>query len=190
VRRFRQRSADQMATMFGLDGHSSRGQYVVAQVGTVDLAGWGVGVSGRFSRYLTGQVEYARVSSNWQTSRWVRDIRLAAPSVLRDDLERLHDFTATLDADLAKTASHVSVVYRASTAFSSGDGARAPLPGSRFDLQVRQTLPYHPTRGSRLELLFAVRNLFRDVRGQTSLYDELLTVGPPLRLMGGIQVRF
>ena len=102
----------------------------------------------------------------------------------------MQDFTATLDADLSGTATHVSVVYRASSAFASNDGAGAPLAGSRFDLQVRQALPYQPTRTSRLELLFAVRNLFRDVRGETSWYDELLTVGPPVRLMAGIQVRF
>ncbi len=190
VRRFWQRSADQMATMFGVEGQTSHGQYVVAQVGSVDLAGWGVGVSGRFSRYLIGRVEYARVSSDWRASRWVQEISLAAPSVLRGDREQLHDLTASLDANLSKTSTHVGLVYRASTAFSPEDGARAPVPGSRFDLQVRQALPYRPTPSSRLELLFAVRNLFRDVRSQTSWYDELLTVGPPLRLMGGIQVRF
>jgi hypothetical protein len=41
-----------------------------------------------------------------------------------------------------------------------------------------------------VELLLAVRNLFRDVRDATSLYDELLTVTPPLRLVGGIQIKF
>ena len=31
---------------------------------------------------------------------------------------------------------------------------------------------------------------FRDVRNGASFYDELLTVRPPTRFMGGIQVRF
>jgi hypothetical protein len=57
-------------------------------------------------------------------------------------------------------------------------------------VQIRQALPYQPTRGGRLELIFSIRNLFRDLRGEASFYDELLTVKPPLRVMGGIQVRF
>jgi hypothetical protein len=102
----------------------------------------------------------------------------------------MQDLTASIDADVPWSSTHVNVVYRASTAFSRTDGTAAPAMGSRFDLQIRQTLPYRLSRGSRLDLLFAVRNLFRDVRGDASWYDELLTVGPPLRLMGGVQVRF
>jgi len=190
ARRFRQRAADQITTLFGVPDRSGRGQYFVAHVGEVDLVGWGVGVGGRFSRYLSGEVEYARVIADWQSGRRGRDIRRAAPSTLRPDLERMHDLTATLEADVAASATHVSLVYRGSTAFSRHVADRTPLPGSRFDLQIRQALPYQPTRGSRLELLFSIRSLFRDVRGDASWYDELLTAGPPLRLMGGVQVRF
>ena len=171
-------------------GSSEVGQYFVAHVGTVDLVGWGLGFQGRLSKYLSGAFEYSRVTAEWQAGRRVREIRRAAPSVLRPDLEGSHDLTATLEADLVRTATHVSLVYRGSTAFSRESTDVVPLPGSRFDLQIRQALPYQPTRGSRLELLFSVRNLFRDVRGDASWYDELLTAGPPLRLMAGIQVRF
>jgi hypothetical protein len=81
-------------------------------------------------------------------------------------------------------------VYRASNAFSTGSSAGMPLPGSRFDLHVRQALPYRPLQSSSLELVFAIRNLFHDGRADASWYDELLTVGPPVRLMGGIRLRF
>ena len=190
LRRFRQRASDQIATLFGAPGTSPAGQYFVAHVGTVDLVGWGLGFEGRLSKYVSGAVEYSRVTAEWQAGRRTREIRRAAPSVLRPDLEASHDVTATLEADLVRTATHVSLVYRGSTAFSQEITDAAPVPGSRFDLQVRQALPYQPTRGSRLELLFSIRNLFRDVRGDASWYDELLTAGSPLRLMGGIQVRF
>jgi hypothetical protein len=190
VRRFRQRASDQIATLFGPPDTSTPGQYFIAHVGTVHLAGWGVGFQGRLSKYVSGAFEYSRVTAEWQAGRRVREIRRAAPSVLRSDLEESHDLTATLEADLVRTATHVSLVYRGSTAFSRETIDATPTPGSRFDLQVRQALPYQPTRGSRLELLFSIRNLFRDVRGDASWYDELLTAGPPLRLMGGIQVRF
>ena len=66
------------------------------------------------------------------------------------------------------------------------------LPGfdGRFDVEVHQALPYQPIRGGKLEVLFAVRNLFYDAHDTRSLYDELLTVKPPMRLVGGIQIRF
>jgi hypothetical protein len=39
-------------------------------------------------------------------------------------------------------------------------------------------------------MLVAVRNLFRESFSETSVYDELLVVRPPKRLVGGITVRF
>jgi len=147
-------------------------------------------VNGQFGEHVHGRVEYAQVESNWQTSNWVRGIRRVAPSAVRADSERVQDVTTSLDADVPRSLTHVSVVYRLNTAFSRGDGTDGPVATGRFDLQVRQGLPYQPTRGSRLELIFSVRNLFRDLRGESSFYDELLTVRPPLRVMGGIQVRF
>jgi hypothetical protein len=190
LRRFHQRSDNQLSTLFDLSGQLSRGQYFVAPVGAVSLDGWGLGVSGQLSPYLHGEVEYVRAVADWDSARRTRDIRRLAPSVLRGGRESLEGLTATLEAELNETATHVRVVYRASSAYSTSDGTPVPLPDGRFDVQVRQALPYQPVRGSRLELVFAVRNLFRDLRGEASWYDELLTVGPPLRLMGGIQVRF
>jgi hypothetical protein len=190
VRRFWERSTDQMATIFGASGTTTKGQYAVAPVGSVDLAGWGIGVSGQFSPHLRGQIEYARVTADWQTARWVDLLRAVAPSMLRGDTEHTQDLTATLDADVPRTSTRVSVIYRASNAFSASRAGAVPLPGSRFDLQVHQELPYRPTRNGRLELIFGVRNLFRDARSEASWYDELLAVGAPVRLNGGIQLRF
>jgi hypothetical protein len=59
-----------------------------------------------------------------------------------------------------------------------------------FAVEVRQALPYQPLRDGRLDLVVGVRNLFRDLDAVTSVYDELLTVAPPLRFVGGFQVRF
>jgi len=33
-------------------------------------------------------------------------------------------------------------------------------------------------------------NLFRDMTGERSIYDELLVVRPPKRVVGGVRVRF
>jgi hypothetical protein len=97
--------------------------------------------------------------------------------------------TATLDASMNRDRTRVSVVYRTNTAFSQADGLH-PSFGGRFDVQLHQALPYRPLPDSQLELMFAVRTLFRDPQAGSSRYDELLTVSPPLRLIGGIQVRF
>ena len=45
-------------------------------------------------------------------------------------------------------------------------------------------------KGGKLEVVFALQSLFRDYRDPGSMYDELLTLAPPIRLMSGVQVRF
>jgi len=189
VRRFWEQSVGQMATLFTVARQASRGQYSVAQAGNVDLFGWGMGIGGQFSEHLSGRIEYSRVTSQWDTARRTRGLRTAAPSTLRPEREHVQDVTATLDASVPTLGTRMSLVYRTTNAFSTTD-ASIPLPGSRFDLQVRQPLPYKPTSNSHVDVLFSIRNLFRDARGEAGWYDELLTVGPPIRMMGGIQVRF
>ena len=189
VRRFWEESVGQMATLFTVAGQAGRGQYSVAQAGNVDLFGWSMGIGGQFSEHVSGRIEYSRVTSTWETARRTRALRVAAPSTLRPEREHVQDVTATLDANLPTVGTRLSLVFRTSNSFSTTN-ASIPLPGSRFDLQVRQPLPYKPISNSRVELLFSIRNLFRDVRGEAGWYDELLTVGPPIRMMGGIQVRF
>jgi hypothetical protein len=92
---------------------------------------------------------------------------------------------ASLDAAFNNSKTRMQVVYRYSSAFSSDEGGRVPVPGSRFDVQMHQALPYHPAGNGRVELIFAVRTLFRDAHSGASFYDELLTVRPPTRFMGG-----
>ena len=63
-------------------------------------------------------------------------------------------------------------------------------PGARFDVQVNQALPFLNFTGAQWEMLVAVRNLFRDDLLDASVYDELLVVRPPKRVVGGVTVRF
>ena len=44
--------------------------------------------------------------------------------------------------------------------------------------------------GTKWEVLVGVRNLFRDPNDPASVYDELLVVRPPKRVVGGFLVRF
>jgi hypothetical protein len=189
VRGFGEKTADQIATLFSAALPESGGHYRVARAGSVSVSGWAAGVSGQWFGALTGTVEYSRLGANWTGLGRTRGLRRTAPSVVRDSFEWLDDVTATLDARMNRDRTRVSVVYRTNSAFSQPGG---PLPafGGRFDVQLHQALPYRPLPDSQLELMFAMRTLFRDPQAGSSRYDELLTVSPPLRLIGGIQVRF
>ena len=47
-----------------------------------------------------------------------------------------------------------------------------------------------PLRNTRWEVLVGVRNLFRDQTDPASVYDELLVIRPPKRVIGGVLVKF
>jgi hypothetical protein len=188
LRAFAQETSNQIATLFETGGDMF-GTYRVARVGTVGVTGWAVGFSGQAAGAVTGHLEYSRLAADWNRYGRTRGLRRLAPFVIRDDLEWLNDLTATLDASFSDSRTRVRLVYRTNSAFSDDDHAR-PAPGSRFDIQLHQALPYRPLPNSRLELMFAVRTLFRDSQSGSSRYDELLTVAPPLRLMCGVQMRF
>ncbi len=190
ARRFRQTTAGQVATIFGLGATSDQGHYFVATPGSVELDGWGVGVRQQWRDRIQAGVSYSMILANWDPHRQARAIRHVAPSAVRFGHERLHDLPATFDADIPETMTRVTVAVRANSAFARSDAGALPILDGRFDVEVHQALPYQPIQGGRLELLFAVRTLSRDSRNPGSIYDEVLTVAPPLRLVGGFQVRF
>ena len=63
------------------------------------------------------------------------------------------------------------------------------MTDARFGIQVNQALPV-AFAGTKWEVLVGLRNLFRDPTDPASVYDELLVVRPPKRLVGGFLVRF
>ena len=70
-----------------------------------------------------------------------------------------------------------------------GLGATTTMTDARFGIQVNQALPV-AFAGTKWEVLVGLRNLFRDPADPASVYDELLVVRPPKRLVGGFLVRF
>jgi len=113
-----------------------------------------------------------------------------ASSVLRND-ERIHDVTASLESIVAPTSTRVLVIYKVNTAFSASRIAEAVSnPGVRFDVQVNQALPFMNFTSAQWEMLVAVSNLFKEELYENSVYDELLVVRPPKRVLGGVTVRF
>ena len=60
----------------------------------------------------------------------------------------------------------------------------------RFDVQVRQSLPFMDFSTAKWEMLIGVRNFFRETAPDQSVYDELLVIHPPKRVVGGLTLKF
>jgi hypothetical protein len=192
VRRFYQSVDDQFVTLFGLQHQSPRselGHYYVATAGGFDADGWGIRFESPLAQRVRGSVDYTLTRARWSTSADADAIEAWVPSARRE-VEDFHDITTAVETEIPETATRVFVLYRVNTAYARPDGemTRPGLDG-RFDVQVKQALPFLPF-GSQWEVLVGLRNMFREPLDVSSVYDELLVVRPPKRLVGGVQVKF
>ncbi len=193
VRAFRQRVDDQVVTLFGVAETQARegvGHYHVGSAGNFDAHGWGVSVSRTVSQGVRAAVDYTQLESTWQgRSPDAQVLEVFAGSVLRSN-ERIHDLTASVESVVAPTSTRVFVIYKMSTAFAAADAGSLPTTAARFNVQVNQALPFLNFSSANWEMLVAVSNLFREESMDASVYDELLVVRPPKRVLGGVTVRF
>jgi hypothetical protein len=186
MRVFRQRVDDQIVTLFGVrETRAALGHYYVGTAGDVDLHGWSVSVSRTLREGVRASIDYTQTSARWSGSWDEPAISRVAPLAVRDD-EHVHDVTASFEAVVAPTSTRVFALYKVSDGFASPDSAATP----RFDFQVSQALPFLNSTNTQWEMLVAVRTLFREDPLDSSIYDELLVVHPPKRLVGGLTVRF
>ena len=195
VRVFRQEIDNQIATLFGVSlpntSGATLGHYYVGNSGSADATGWGVGLSRTVDR-LRASVDYTQVDAEWMRSSPppVR-IALVAPSVVRQQFERLHDITTAIEGEVPGVDTRVFVVYKINSGFAGSRSATLkPQFGGRFDVQVNQALPFLNFASGQWEMLVAVRNLFREELVDGSVYDELQVVRPPKHFVGGVSVRF
>jgi len=192
VRRFYQDVDDQLVTLFGLNvpqGPRSVGHYYVASAGAVDAEGWAVRLGTVSTGRVRGSFEYSRTTAHWSSRGDVAALNLWAPAALRDRSDELHDVTTSIETDIPETATRVFVLYKVNTGFTRGPSDPGAGLDARFDLQVNQALPLS-VAGTKWEVLVGLRNLFRDPAEAGSVYDELLVVRPPTRVVGGVLVRF
>lgn len=194
VRAFHQRVDDQLVTLFGValpgTAAANLGHYYVATGGDLRVRGWGVSVGREMADGLRASIDYTQADSAWvRRSPDAGTLALVGASVLRDGEERIHDLTTSIESVLPVTDTRVFVVYKVNTGFAA---AAAPVPqaAARFDVQLNQSLPFLNFTSAQWEMLVAVRNLFRDELLEASIYDELLVVRPPKRIVGGVTVRF
>src|SRR5688572_22079685 len=195
MRVFDQRINDQTVTVFGFrrDTPSSLGHYYVGAAGDATVRGVGFTLTHALSSNIRGSVDYSVATADWTggltapvefavLSRWV-------PSAVRSR-ERLHDVTTSLETEIPYSATRLVVLYKLNDAFAAAENVDPPGFGARFDVRVTQALPFMKFRTSQWEMLVGVRNLFHESLENASVYDELLVVRPPKRLIGGLTVKF
>ena len=195
LRAFRQHVADQLVTLFGIErpgAATAVGHYFLSNSGDADASGLSAGVRDAFARGVHGSVEYSTTRAHLAPAGDVAYMLLVAPSAVRAERERIHDVATAIDAVVPETSTRVIVLYRVSNAFAhAGVGnSQAPALDSRFDVQVRQSLPFMDFSSAKWEMLVAVRNFFRETAADQSIYDELLVVRPPKRIVGGLTLKF
>ena len=196
IRAFRQHVSDQIVTLFGINlagAPSSVGNYFLTNLGDIDASGLSAGVRTAFANRVHGSVEYSmtRASLNGLDADNLAYLLVFAPSAVRASTERIHDVATSIETDVPETSTRVVVLYRVSSAFAHGPASRtSPSLDTRFDVQVRQSLPFLDFSTAKWEMLVAVRNFFRETAPDQSVYDELLVVRPPKRVVGGLTLKF
>ena len=196
VRTFRQQVDDQLVTLFGLSlptvARSNIGHYYVANTGDVEARGWGISVSRTVADGVHASIDYTQTDAQWlRPFAGSATLALVTPSVMRRQFEQLHDLTTSVDSEVPRLDTHVFVIYKLNSGFARADAATLrPQLGSRFDVEVRQALPFLNFSSAQWQMIFAVRNLFQEDLLETSVYDELQVVRPPKHVVGGVTVRF
>ena len=192
VRRFYQDVTDQMATLFGIDGVGSAptGHYSLARAGGVTSRGWILTVKRHLGKRFRGSVDYAMADAFWAQASADTELGVAVPGAIRPPTEWFHDFSATVEAHIAETSTHVYVRCRVSGGFVPTESNETDGMEPRFDIRVRQALPFSPLDTARWEMLVAVRSLFFGPQSAASMFDELLVARPPKQVVGGLVVHF
>jgi len=193
-RAFKEQVDDQVVTIFGLsvaDASGGVGHYQVGSAGDFRAHGWGVTFSRTMGENTRASVDYTQAQSRWIDRSADSDLlEILAPSLVRTG-ERIHDVTASLQSVVTPTATRLLVVYKLNTAYAAPKyGDVTPNAGVRFDVQVNQALPFMNFTSAQWEMLVAVSNLFKEALYENSVYDELMVVRPPKRVVGGVTVRF
>ena len=195
VRAFRQHVNDQLVTVFGAEvpGQPTAkvGHYLVGNTGDIDAGGFSAEFRAVIASRVHGSVEYS-VARAEILQAGDNYLMLLAPVAARTGRSTVQDVTARIDAQVPETATRVMVLYRLSNGFADAGvrpEGRSGVEG-RFDVQVRQSLPFMNFSNARWEMLLAVRNFFRDASCDQSLFDELYVVRPPKRVVGGVTLHF
>jgi hypothetical protein len=197
VRAFQQKVNDQLVTVFGADvpGQPTAkvGHYLVGNTGDIDVNGFSAEFRAVIASRVHGSVQYSVARAEILRTAASDYLMLLAPVATRQGSNTIQDMTARVETEVPETSTRVILLYRLSNGFAqpaNRSGASQPALDGRFDVQVRQSLPFMNFSNARWEMLLAVRNFFRDASCDQSMYDELLVVRPPKRVVGGVTLHF
>ena len=196
LRGFGQRVNDQLIEMFGVDlaggPETPLGHYFVGTAGDIDARGWGVGMTQQVPGYLRSTIEYTVATAYWMPSPDAAMFSRALRSSATLSSENIYDLQTTVEATIPQTATKIFAKYRMNTAFWSAEADRLSTPNAnaRFNVRVNQSLPFLRFSNADWEALVDVHNMFRDADELASLYDEALAVRAPMRIVGGLLVKF
>jgi hypothetical protein len=198
VRAFSQQTVDQLVALFGArmpdEPGAPAGHYFVGNVGDAQATGCTAEFRTLIGARVHGSVAYSFADAELMPASELRYLVLLAPSAGRPTREAIHDVSTRIETNVPETSTRLLVLYRVSNGFArpAGDvesGSRTGID-SRFDVQLRQSLPFMNFSSARWEMLLAVRNFFRETSSDQSIFDELLVVRPPKRLIGGVTLHF
>jgi hypothetical protein len=193
LRAFHQRVSDQIVTLFGVntpEAPSAVGHYLLGNVGDVDASGLSAGVRAAIAGRVHGSIEYTLTRAT-VTSPDLGYLVVLDPALLGLERDHIHDLSTSIETEVPETSTRVVVLYRVSSAFARPAAQTSGTPiDARFDVQVRQALPFMDFSNAKWEMLVAVRNFFRETAADQSVYDELLVVRPPKRIVGGLTLKF
>ena len=83
-------------------------------------------------------------------------------------MEEFHDLTTSVETEIPETATRVRVRCRMNTAYAQSEAdVIGPGLDARFDIQVKQALPFLAFDHSSWEVLVAVRSLFERTVGRS-----------------------
>ncbi len=193
ARAFRQETTDQVLNVFGASGaHSSNtGHYHVGAVGDFEATGWGAAVESRLGTRTVAVVDYQQASAAWSRALAPASLLVSVPDAGFRRADSVRSLTASVQSVVAPTETRLVVLYRLSTASGmDSEEMGSTAGGGRFEVQVNQALPFLAFTNARWEALVAVRNMFYDATAGPSVYDEILVVRPPTRVLGGVTVKF
>jgi hypothetical protein len=194
IRGFDQRIENQLIEIFDAvpgRAEAARGHYYVATAGDIDARGWGAAMVQEVPGLVRGVVEYTVTEAYWDTASDMAIAR-AVRSIPLTSNERIHDLQTSIEATIPQTSTRLYAKYRVNTGFWSGepDVSMRSSSNARFNVRVNQSLPFMRFSNAEWEALVDIRNMFREVEADSSMYDEVFAIRAPKRIVGGLQVRF
>jgi len=187
VRAFSQHVDNQIVTLFT---PVTLGHYFVANSGGVVAHGYAAGVKTVIADRVHGSVEYSFARAERNPLETLTYFVMFTPALNGPVHERVHDLSTSIEAEVPETSTRVAFLCRLSDGFARSDSRGGSVVDARFDVQVRQALPFMDFSSAKWEMLVAVRNFFHDAGSDQSIYDELLVVRSPKRVVGGLTLRF